>query len=169
MKKILVIGSGGAGKSTFSRQLGKKLSLPVFHLDTLFWKPGWVQSDKSAFREEIEELMESDEWIMDGNFGGTLDSRLQKCDTVIFLHYSRWVCLRRALKRRVMYHGKSRPDMTEGCDEKLDLEFLKWIYFYNDRHAPQVIEKLRSSQIENIVMLKSPAAAEKWLRSLSSL
>ncbi|TFE02038.1 DNA topology modulation protein [Jeotgalibacillus salarius] len=168
MKRILIIGSGGAGKSTLSKQLGEKLSIPVYHLDTIFWKPGWTPTDRDIFRAEIEHLMAADEWIMDGNFGGTLDSRLQRCDTVIFLHYSRWTCLLRAVKRRLMYHGKSRPDMTEGCKEKIDLDFLKWIYFYNDRQAPQVIEKLSRSSIERIVHLKSPSATSKWFNNLPS-
>lgn len=168
MKRILLIGSGGSGKSTLAKQLGMKLSIPVYHLDTIFWKPGWTPTEKETFRSEVEELMTGDEWIMDGNFGGTMDSRLQRCDTVIFLHYSRWTCMRRAVKRRLMYHGKSRPDMTEGCKEKLDIDFLKWIYFYNDQKAPEVIDKLRQSDIENIIILKSPAKTEKWLNSISS-
>lgn len=168
MKKILIIGSGGAGKSTLAKQLGRRLSIPVHHLDTIFWKPGWTPTDRETFRAEVEVVMQDEEWIMDGNFRGTLDSRLQKCDTVIFLHYSRWTCLRRAVKRRLMYHGKSRPDMTEGCNEKIDLDFLKWIYFYNDRHVPDTLEKLRLSDIENIIILNSPAKTAKWISSVSS-
>ena len=85
MKKIIVIGSGGAGKSTFSGQLGEKLGIPVVHLDKLFWHPNWTRTPEDEWFEIIRREIARDEWIMDGNFGGTRQIRMQACDTVIFL------------------------------------------------------------------------------------
>src|SRR5690349_3028678 len=85
MKKILVIGSGGAGKSTFAKQLSAILHLEVLHLDALYWQAGWVETPKPEWKQRVTELLAGDAWIMDGNYSGTLDIRMQACDTVIFL------------------------------------------------------------------------------------
>ncbi|TFE02486.1 DNA topology modulation protein [Jeotgalibacillus sp. R-1-5s-1] len=167
MKKILIIGSGGAGKSTIARRLSNILSIPVYHLDALFWKPGWEQSDREEFRHKIQDIMMQKTWILDGNFNSTMEQRLEMCDTVIFLHYSRFVCTSRAIKRRLQYANRSRPDMTEGCKEKLDMDFLKWIWFYNDRHAPVVMDRLNKTDAR-IIILQSPSETAKWLNDLSS-
>src|SRR3982751_1716212 len=99
MKKILVIGSGGAGKSTFAQRLGAILKLEVIHLDSLYWSSGWVEMPKDEWRTMVDELLKKDSWIMDGNYGGTLDIRLEAADTVVFLDISRLICLWRILKR----------------------------------------------------------------------
>jgi len=122
MRKILVIGSGGAGKSTFAQRLGDVLNLKVIHLDSLYWSPGWVEMPKDKWRTIVEELVKRDSWIIDGNYGGTLDSRLAACDGVIFLDVPRLICLRRVLKRVALYRKESRPDMAAGCPERLKVE-----------------------------------------------
>jgi len=139
----MIIGCGGAGKSTLAQQLGKKLGIKVYHLDSLFWKPGWVPTDREEFIQMQKEMMNEDEWIIDGNYGGTMDLRLEQADTIIFLHYSTIRCLYGIVKRRLHYHGKTRPDMGEGCPERLDWEFVKWVAGYNRKKAPLVLEKLR--------------------------
>ncbi|GLO64496.1 hypothetical protein MACH08_02800 [Oceanobacillus kimchii] len=123
MKKITLIGSGGSGKSTLARQLGRELNIEVYHLDALFWKPNWVGVLKDEQRKIQEELVERESWIIDGNYGGTMEIRLHAADTIIFLHISRYICLFRAIKRSIKYRNRTRPDMGEGCNEKLDIEF----------------------------------------------
>mgnify|MGYP002149391403 FL=1 len=83
MKKILVIGSGGAGKSTFATRLGELLRINVVHLDRLHWKPGWVEPSKAEWAETVNELISREAWVMDGNYSGTLEQRLAACDTVV--------------------------------------------------------------------------------------
>ncbi|KIL52086.1 DNA topology modulation protein [Jeotgalibacillus soli] len=167
MQKIIIIGSGGAGKSTLSKQLGEQLQIPVYHLDALFWNPGWTPSLKSYFQEKLLGIMKKEQWIMDGNFGSTMDLRIKEADTVIFLNYSRWLCLARAIKRRITYHGKTRPDMGEGCPEKLDLDFLRWIWHYPDQKAPRIFNKLEGLKNEkNIIILSSPKETKKWLQQM---
>ena len=125
MKRIILIGSGGSGKSTLARQLGDKLKLNVYHLDALFWKPNWVGVPKNEQIEVQNELVEKEEWIIDGNYGGTIDIRLKSADTIIFLDVHRTICVYRAFKRMLQYRNKTRPDMGAGCKERLDFGFLK--------------------------------------------
>jgi adenylate kinase family enzyme len=127
MKRILILGSGGAGKSTLASRLGELLKLEVIHLDSYYWKSGWIETPKEEWEEVIERLIIGDSWIIDGNYSRTLGQRIKECDTVIFLDRSRWICLWRVLKRRIMYRNGKRPDMAAGCEEKLDIEFMRWI------------------------------------------
>jgi adenylate kinase family enzyme len=164
MKKILVIGSGGAGKSTFAQRLGAILGLEVIHLDSLYWSAGWVEMPKGEWKIKVEELLKKDSWIMDGNYGGTLDLRLTACDTVIFLDIPRSICLRRILKRRALYRRESRPDMAEGCPERLTWQFIKWIWDYPRKRKPAILEKLKSySHSKTVIVLKSQTEIESFL------
>jgi adenylate kinase family enzyme len=167
MRKVLVIGSGGAGKSTFAKRLGARLNLKVIHLDSVYWKPGWVETPKAEWLTTIEELLRRDSWIMDGNYSGTLELRLHACDTVIFLDLSRTVCVWRVMKRLLRYWNRSRPDMADECREKFNLEFLRWVWSYPQRTRPKVIERLKEiSDSKNIIFLRSQAEMEKFLASL---
>lgn len=164
MRKILVIGSGGAGKSTFARRLGELLEIEVNHLDKFYWRPGWQEPSKEDWLRTVTELANGDSWIMDGNFSGTLELRIQHCDTIIFLDMSRLLCLWRIGKRRFLNRRRSRPDMAEGCPEKIDLEFVRWVWGYSRRSRPKVVRLLREySDTKQIVWLRSDAEVEKFL------
>ena len=142
MQRILVIGCSGAGKSTFAKELGQKLNIEVIHLDALFWNAGWVPTPKAQWREKVVNLCQNGQWIMDGNYGSTLSLRLQYADAVILFDTPRLQCLWRAIKRRLMYAGKTRPDMAAGCPEKIDGEFLKWIWNFKKNEKPQIMKLL---------------------------
>jgi adenylate kinase family enzyme len=165
MQKVLVIGSGGAGKSTFARRLGGLLGLPVIHLDACHWKPGWVETPKDEWLKTVEGLVERDSWVMDGNYSGTLSVRLAACDTVIFLDLPRAVCLWRVLKRVLMYRRASRPDMAEGCSEKFDVKFIGWVWGYPKRTRPKVFRLLEESarQGTQVIRLRSRAEVREFL------
>ena len=102
MKKIVLIGSGGSGKSTLARQLGERLKIKVYHLDALFWKPNWVGVPKDEQTKVQNDLVKKESWIIDGNYGGTMDIRLNAADTIIFLDIPRTICLYRAFKIRFL-------------------------------------------------------------------
>ena len=169
MRRILVIGSGGAGKSTVALELGKRLALPVIHLDALYWRPGWLESPTHEWQQIVEGLLTEDRWIIDGNYGGTLDLRLSAADTVVFLDLPRWLCLWRVIKRRLRFHGQSRPDMAAGCPERLTGEFLRWIWFYPKRRREGILERLRHvAQEKEVVVLHSPREVRYFLEGLSA-
>lgn len=164
MKRILVIGSGGAGKSTVARRLGQLLDIEVQHLDKLFWKPGWVESPRDEWRETVTELINRESWILDGNYSGTLELRLQRCDTIVFLDMPRLLCLWRIVKRKLLYRRGGRPDMAEGCPEQLSPEFVRWVWRYPRRSRPKVVKLIREhANGKRVVWLRSQAEVESFL------
>ena len=167
MKKVLIIGSSGAGKSVLSRKLGAITGLPVVHLDFHHWRPGWTEPEKEVWEEQVKELIERDEWIMDGNFGGTMELRLQSCDTIVFLDLPRHVCAWRIIKRVLTYHGDTRPDLPEGCPEKFDLPFLKWVWDFPNRSRPRVLERIaKVADRARVFQLQSNRDVEEFLSSM---
>lgn len=163
MKRVLVIGSSGAGKSTFARRLGEKTGLKVIHLDVLYWKPNWIESDKEEWRKTVENALKGGAWIMDGNYSGTLALRLEACDTVIFLDFPRLTCTYRILKRVLFYWKDVRPDMAEGCAEQFDWEFTKWVWNFPTRTKPLVEALLKQFENEKtIIRLKSRKEVEDF-------
>ncbi|MDE0563291.1 DNA topology modulation protein [Exiguobacterium sp. B2(2022)] len=167
MKRILIIGSGGAGKSTLARQLGERLHLDVYHLDALMWRPGWVMAPREERIDIQQQLVKKDQWIIDGNFGNTLDLRLQAADTVILIDLPRLVCVYRVLKRVVRYRGTTRPDMGASCEEKLDFAFLKWVWNFPDVQRPQLLRQIQQHPKQpNLVHLKSSQAVKQFVDSL---
>jgi adenylate kinase family enzyme len=168
MKRILVIGSSGAGKSTFSRRLGEITKLPVVHLDVLHWKPGWTEPDKKEWQNTVKEALKAERWIMDGNFGGTMEMRLAACDTAILLDLPRSLCVYRILKRVVTYRKETRPDMAPGCDEKFDWKFLRWVWNFPRDSKPKTEALLKKFENEkNVIRLTSKKEVENFLVNLS--
>ncbi|MCA1591480.1 MAG: DNA topology modulation protein [Acidobacteria bacterium] len=170
MQKILVVGSGGAGKSTLARKLGERLDIEVLHLDSFYWHPGWVEPPKNEWTKTVEQLLERESWVMDGNYSSTLDLRLKACDTVIFLDLPRLVCLWRVLKRAALYLNRSRPDMASGCRETFNLGFMLWVWNYPVRSRPKVLEMLREHAApKTFVRLRSQADVERFLNNVRTL
>jgi adenylate kinase family enzyme len=167
VKKVLVIGCSGAGKSILSRKLGAITGLPVIHLDFHHWRPGWIEPTKDIWREQVADLIKGDAWIMDGNFGGTMDLRLANCDTVVFLDLPRHVCTWRIIKRVITYHGDTRPDLAPGCPEKFDLPFLKWVWDFPKRSRPTVLERIaKVADRVRVYRLRSNQEVEQFLDSM---
>ena len=165
MKRIVIIGCSGSGKSTLACQLGEKLNLPVVHLDRLFWKSGWQESTAEEFDAKLTVELEKSQWIMDGNFNRTIPARLAKCDTVIYLDYNRFVCLLGVICRVFKSYGKTRPDMGDGCPERFDWEFLKWIWNFNRRNREKNYRYLYETPHAEIYAFKNRRQLKKFLRS----
>lgn len=166
MERILIIGCGGAGKSTLARQLGEKLNIPVVHLDKLFWHPGWVESTKEEIDQKILLEMEKPQWIMDGNYNRTMPQRLQCCDTVIYMDFSRFACLMGVFKRVITTYGTVRPDMGEGCPERFDWEFLKWVWNFKKNKRERYYRMLNEAQGVQTIVLKNRRMVKRFLNSL---
>lgn len=167
MRRVLVIGSSGAGKSVFAARLAERTGLPLIHLDAIYWSPGWIKTPTDAWTRTVDALLARDAWVMDGNYAGTLDRRLAACDTALFLDLPRTVCLWRAVGRRIVYHRRSRPDMRAGCDERLTWQFIRWIWEYPRERRPGVLARLAALRPDQrAVVLRSAAEIETFLRAL---
>ncbi|MBN4050761.1 MAG: AAA family ATPase [Alkaliphilus sp.] len=136
----------------------------MFHLDRLFWKAGWKSITREELKREITKVLALDSWIIDGNFGETMNMRIEAADTIIFLDFPVWLCLWNVVKRRIEYSGKTRPDMTEGCNEKIDLEFIMWIVSFPFKRRKANYEKLKSFAGEkNILIYRNRKEVGKFL------
>ena len=163
---MIIIGCGGAGKSTLARKLGEKTGLPVVHLDKLFWKPGWESLSRDEFDVLHRRELAKDRWIIDGNFDRTIPERLARCDTVIYLDFSRLACLLGVCKRILTTYGTVRPDMGEGCPERFDWEFLCWVWNFNKNKRARNYRLLSEVEGVNIIILKNRRQVERYLRNL---
>jgi adenylate kinase family enzyme len=163
MHRVLIVGSGGAGKSTFAARLASRTGLPLIHLDSCYWREGWVATPKDEWTQRVDELVRGTEWVMDGNYGGTLDTRIAACDTIVFLDLPRLLCIRRVIHRWWRYRGRSRPDMTPGCHEQLSLEFLRWIWEYPATRRPDILRRLAALRPDQqSIVLRTPADVEAF-------
>jgi adenylate kinase family enzyme len=166
LDRILVIGSPGAGKSTLAHQIAARTGLPLYHLDQMHWLPGWVERDRDEGREELVEVLAQKSWIIDGNYGSTMPLRIQRADTVVWLDYPTYLCLWRALKRWWQYRGKARPDMTEGCPERLNLEFFLYVLMFRANWQNRNGAAMRSFS-GLLHRFQRPEQTQEWLDRLA--
>ena len=168
MKRVAIIGSAGAGKSTLAREVGAVLGLEVFHLDALFWRPGWVETPDAEWRTTVEDLARGDSWIIDGNYGRTMDIRLSAADTIVFLDFPRATCLWRVIKRTVVGMSRTRPDMAPGCSERFAWHFIKWVWSYPSRSRPAVLNRIaRHSPGRTVHTLRSSNEVRHFIQELA--
>jgi adenylate kinase family enzyme len=151
-QRIQILGNSGGGKSTLARELGEALDLPVIHLDSYFWRPGWVSSPLDEFDAKVLELAQADRWIIDGNYSRTLPERIERADMIIWIDVSRVHALWRVAKRAIMQHGHTRPDMGDDCPEHIDFSFFAFVWNYPNRRG-----------IEHRQMMECAKAAGKWV------
>lgn len=169
MQRVLVLGSSGAGKSTFARRLGATTGLPVVHIDQLFWRPGWVESEKDVYRAHLAQAVAQPRWIIDGNYLSTIDDRLARADRVILLDRTRSACLVRIGKRIARSYGRVRPDMAEGCPEQIDWAFLKYVWDFPNTQWPQIIAALdRGKAWDRTITVKNDREADAFLTRIQA-
>lgn len=170
MKRVTIIGCGGAGKSTLARQLGQLTQLPVAYLDAVLWQPGWVMIDRATELVLQKQLIDQPEWIIDGNYGSMMDQRFAAADTLIFLDFPRWLCLWRIIKRMARYSGRVRPDMAPGCPERWNWEFIHWIWTFRQTQRGQILAKLdQYAHGRTVLILKKPVDVTQFLNQLIQL
>ena len=167
MKRILLIGCAGAGKSTLAPKIAQKLGLPCIHLDQLFWKPGWVETPQAEWERKLKKIMKAKKWVMDGHYGGTQLLRFKYADTILFFDFNRWICLWRVLGRIAKTYGRTRVDMAPGCKEQFDWGFLVWIWDFNNGSRPATLERLKTlKKKQRLVILRTPGEAADFLNNL---
>lgn len=174
MQRVAIIGCSGAGKSTLARQVGAMLDIDVLHLDRLHWKPGWVETPREQFASLQRDLVRQPRWVMDGNYGGTMDIRLDAADTIIFLDLPRRTCLLRVVRRVVTHRGRVRPDMGDGCPEHWPgRAFLRWIWRFRRDHRPGILRQLErlagADGSKTIIRLRSRGDVARFLARLESV
>lgn len=167
--KIAVIGYSGSGKSTLARALGERYGIPVLHFDRVHWASGWQERDREEAHRLIHEFMEQPEWVIDGNYTKfEYERRMSEADEIVFLDLSRISCFFRAWKRFFQNRGRTRIDMGEGCLEKMDLEFIKWL-LWKGRKTQK--EKWLAAGLEKylnkVTVLRSQKEIDQYLEGLS--
>lgn len=171
MQRIAIIGSPGSGKSTLAPKLGEILGIEVIHLDRLYHRPGWAETPKDEWRRMVEDLVRKDSWIIDGNYGGTMDIRLAAADTIVLLDLPRITCLLSTIQRAIRYRRGGRPDMAEGCRERFDreyLEFLKYIWRFPVDRTPRVYERIdEHGKGKQVFILHSRSEIDHFLMDIS--
>ena len=163
MKKIIVIGCPGSGKSTFARALNCITGIPLYPLDLLYWNPDKTTVSKEVFRQRLKNTLALDSWIIDGNYGSTMELRLQFCDTVFFLDYATEVCLAGVASRK----GKPRPDLP-WVETGEDDEFLAFVQAYNTESKPKVIDLLKKYPDKKVIRFFEREESEQFLRNLEN-
>mgnify|MGYP003318523378 CR=1 FL=1 len=161
--KIIVIGCPGSGKSTFSVKLHEITGIPLFHLDMMYWNADKTTVDKTTFLKRLTAVLESDEWIIDGNYASTMDLRMQASDTVVFLDYPVEVCLDGIEKRK----GRPHRDMPWTEDE-YDAEFIEFIKNYNTENKPRVVKLLEKYSDKNVFIFKNRDESEEFLSDIKN-
>jgi adenylate kinase family enzyme len=144
MQRVLVLGCSGAGKSTLSRRLATITGLPRIELDIIHWHPGWVGTPREEWRALVATVAAGPAWIVDGNYFSTLDIVLPRADTVIWLDYRRHRCLRGVLFRTITNLGRVRDGGPEGCPERFNLEFLRYVWNFNAKSRPRLVAALEA-------------------------
>ena len=169
MKRIVILGCSGAGKSTLARELGRRLGLPVIHLDREFWRPGWIEPDKADWKAHADRLATDPAWVMDGNYTSAWELRLARCDAVVLLDLDRWICLARVWRRSLAQLGRAREDMREGCPERLpDRVFLRYIWTWRAANLPKAMEAVARARAAGKAthVLRTRGEVERFLAGL---
>lgn len=162
MKKVIVIGCPGAGKSTFSRKLSAKTGLPIHYLDMIWHLPDKTTLSRDEFIKRLDEIVAQPEWIIDGNYLHTLPLRLNHCDTVFYFDLPLHICLAGAEERV----GRKREDMP-WSEDTMDPEFRQWIIDFPTQQA-QVIDRLLNdcNAGVNVIVFHSREEADSFIEML---
>ena len=169
MQRVAIIGPCGAGKSMLAVRLGPILGLPVIHLDAEHWLPGWTEPPQPQWREKNRRLMAREHWIIDGNYGDSMEARIIAADTIVFLDFPRWRCVWRIIKRVMHHRGSTRPDMGKDCPERWDWEFMEYVWNYHREHRPKILDRLsRVGNGKTLFILRDQSEIDQFVKEMSS-
>ncbi len=164
MKKVIVIGCPGSGKSTFSKALHKITNIPLFHMDMMYWNSDKTIVETTVFLERVLKTLQNKEWIIDGNYASTMELRLQECDTVFFLDYPLDVCLKGISDRQ----GKARSDIP-WIETEEDAEFIEFVKNFNSQNKPQIMELLKKYSYKKIFIFTNRTQADDFLQKATKI
>ena len=161
--KISIIGGSGSGKSTLANILSESMKIPVIHLDSINYKPNWIQVDKVERDKIISGKSNEDKWIIDGNYNKTLKERLIKSDLIIWLDYSSYTQIKGVVKRIAQNYNKERSEIP-GCKERINLKFIKYVATYNKVKRPEMLEILKDIPEDKLLIFKKQKDLNNWLK-----
>jgi len=165
MRHIIVVGCQGSGKTILAVKLGRKLRLPVVHLDMLYWRPGY----KASLRLRVANAIAGEGWVVDGSYSGrAFDLTLARADTLIVIKRPRWFCLWCTARRSAFYRDVTRPDLPEGCPEQFDWNLMREVWRYNANRWPRIeAERLKYGAQVSVVRLNNDRETEDFLDASS--
>ncbi len=156
-----MIGSPGAGKSTFAKKLAKITGLPLYYLDLVWYGEDCARVSRDEFDAQVIEIMKGDKWILDGNFQRTMEMRVKRCDTVFLLEYPLEVCLA-GIRQRV---GQKREDFR-WVDREVNPELVQKAIDFSRDKLPRTYELMKKYLDKDFVVFKTRAEAEEYLEEL---
>ncbi|MBQ8603303.1 MAG: DNA topology modulation protein [Oscillospiraceae bacterium] len=167
--KIAIVGYSGSGKSTTAQKLGEKFNIPVLYLDSVHWMENWTERPHEESKTMVADFMaKNDSWVIDGNYKTLLQAeRFEQADMILFFSFNRFTCLYRVVKRWLKYRGTSRPDIAQGCNEKIDFEFVRWVLW--DGRTPRKrrgYENMCKKYSNKVVILKNQRQLDDFLQTL---
>lgn len=169
--KIAIVGYSGSGKSTLARELAERYQTDVLHFDTVQFLPDWVIRSEDEKKKITEEFLNThDSWVIDGNYSKLFyERRMAEADIIIFLLFNRFSCFYRAYHRYIKYKNKTRPDMADGCKEKFDSEFAKWILWRG--RTKRIREQYKNTILKyekKSVVIKNQKELDGYIKSISN-
>ena len=169
--RVLVIGCSGSGKSTLAQALGRRLGLPYVSMDReIFWLPGWTVRPRAEALARMRDIVAGERWIIDGTSPGTLEIRLPRTHLILWLRPPRWTSLYGVTSRWLKFRGRSRPEMADGCPERLSREFLTYIWNFEKTESPEIEQKLAAYGPDvPVCVLKSRAENRRLLAMIGEV
>jgi len=166
MKRVIILGAPGVGKTTFAKQLGKKTGLPVFHLDYFYHQKSTdFEHNREAWIKFVEDLTAKSAWITDGNYRPTLPARVKAADTIFFLDFPRWRSLKGVYKRRIKHQTKQREEMPAEWRERMNLPFFKFVWKFNGQYRQDLMDAVKN---KDIITFTTPKEIKRYLQGLSN-
>ena len=163
--RISIVGGSGSGKSTLCDILSEKFSLPAVHLDSINFKPNWIEIDKNERDKVISAKALEDKWIIDGNYTKTLKLRFERADLIIWLDYSTFALLKGVFKRYFKLRNKDRKEIP-GCKERITFDFIKYVATYNKKKR-HIIEKLLINvSPDKVLTFKNQKDLNNWINAI---
>lgn len=171
MRRVLIIGNAGSGKTTFGLKLSAILKIPLIHLDKIYWNGNWEHIAKDDFDKILQTELEKESWIIDGNYNRTLPKRLQYCDTVFYFDVPVWTSVWGITERIIKSYGKTRNDMGGSCPEYFDRQKLllyRNVVTFKKNHAKNIESQLKNAKNIEVITFRSRRQAKKYLNEIMS-
>lgn len=166
MERILIIGSNGAGKSTFSFRLAEKTGLPLTHIDQIYWRGAWDVTPEDEFDRRVQTEAQKPRWIIEGNNLRSLPRRLDRADTVFCFEFPPPLCVLNILRREWTYRGRVRPDMPDQCVSRWDVNFLESVWTFSRKNHRRITSMFQEATNIRIIRFTNYRQVEQFLNRL---